>query len=91
MCDVMCVYYSVRRIFFPRLADRTNLLSDLFFCYLFFSADLSNVGSVFHNYSCRMFFEADRCYLNQPMHLFVNLHTWTTYIHTLFRYVSVLL
>ena len=58
LCVMLCVYYSVRRIFFQRLliADRTNLSetsrSDnspgLFFCSLFFSAELLNVGCVYY-------------------------------------------
>ena len=89
MCVVMCVYYSVRRIFFQRLADRTNLSetsrSDNFrslFCSLFFSVELWNVGCVFHN--VWMFFETERCSLNQPMHLFVRQSSYTDYKHTCF-------
>ena len=57
---MLCGYYSVRRIVFQNLTDRTNLLSDtsrsdnfpgLFFCSLFFSAGLGNVRYVTHPYS----------------------------------------
>ena len=61
-----------RSNFFFSETSRSDNFPGLFFRSLFFSAKLWNDGCAFHNRW--MFFEADRCYLNQPMHLLVNLY-----------------
>ena len=78
VCGVMCVYYSVRRICFQRLADRTNLPSEtrrsdnypaLFFVLCSFQPNCWTLGVLFIKLKHRISASNERvwCLWTNPM------------------------